>query len=165
MAVFQDADGKLRTLIDGGIPSHFVGFPIVVVQLLNRVWFCDSMEPTRLLCPWDFQAKILDWAALSLCRVLPPQGPDLLPALASLLSESQGRPLRCQVESWPLSRQAMEGLTATQIRSLRESQNQGSISPSVEPVVLCAFQLSGLILLFLSQQSHSKESASDFQCC
>ena len=37
MAVFQDADGKLTTLIDGGIPSHLAGFPIVVVQVLNRV--------------------------------------------------------------------------------------------------------------------------------
>ena len=28
---------------------------------------CDphGLQPSRLLCPWDFQAKILEWVAIS----------------------------------------------------------------------------------------------------
>ena len=31
---------------------------------------CDPMDykPTRLLCPWDFPARILEWVAISFSR-------------------------------------------------------------------------------------------------
>ena len=32
--------------------------------------FVTPMEPTRLLCPWNFQARILEWVAISYSKVL-----------------------------------------------------------------------------------------------
>ena len=32
------------------------------------------LQPARLLCPWDFQARILEWVAISSSRGFPTQG-------------------------------------------------------------------------------------------
>ena len=39
-------------------------------HMLNCVWLsCDSTDwPSRLLCPWDFPARILEWVAISFSR-------------------------------------------------------------------------------------------------
>ena len=40
---------------------------ILVVQLLSHVWFFATpwMVNPRILCPWDSQARILEWIAVS----------------------------------------------------------------------------------------------------
>ena len=35
-------------------------------QSLSPAWiFCNQLQSSRLLCPWDFQARILEWVAIS----------------------------------------------------------------------------------------------------
>ena len=34
-----------------------------------------GLKPSRLLCPWDFQARVLEWVAIPFCRgIFPTQG-------------------------------------------------------------------------------------------
>ena len=44
---------------------------VVTVESLSRVWFfCYPVDcsPARLLCPWDFPGKILEWVAIFFSR-------------------------------------------------------------------------------------------------
>ena len=35
-------------------------------NMTEKTW--HALKPTRLLCPWDFPARILEWVAISLAR-------------------------------------------------------------------------------------------------
>jgi len=55
-----------------------------------------GLYPTRLLCPWISQARILEWVAISFSQDLPNPGiKPAFPALQadSLLSEPPGKPI------------------------------------------------------------------------
>ena len=54
-----------------------------------------ELEPARLLCPWDFPGKILEWVAISFSRDLPDPGTEPgSPALQvdALLSKPPEKP-------------------------------------------------------------------------
>ena len=52
-----------------------------------------GLQPTRLLCPWNFPVRILEWVAISFSKGLPDSGSPELQA-DSLLSEPPGKPTR-----------------------------------------------------------------------
>ena len=43
----------------------------LVVKLFRTLLQPHRLKPTRLLCPWDFQVRILEWVAISFSRDLP----------------------------------------------------------------------------------------------
>jgi len=34
-----------------------------------------GLQPTRLLCPWDFQARVLEWGAIAFSDAIPIKSP------------------------------------------------------------------------------------------
>ena len=41
---------------------------VYVLSRFSHVWLFATLWLTRLHCPWDFQARILEWVAISFCR-------------------------------------------------------------------------------------------------
>ena len=65
----------------------------------------DSLWPTRLLCPWNFQARVLEWVAISSCRVSsPPRDRIQSPAAPALVGGffTTGLPAQVNPHSHPL---------------------------------------------------------------
>ena len=58
------------------LTGKFILLPVCVQLLSHVLCFATTWtEPFRVLCPWDFQARIPEWVAISYSRgIFPTQG-------------------------------------------------------------------------------------------
>ena len=43
-------------------------YVLLLSQVSEVAQSCPTLKPARLLCPWDFQARVLEWVAISFSR-------------------------------------------------------------------------------------------------
>ena len=93
---------KMRDAGPTALATLSVHVSVRVQQVMSSSLRAHGLYPTSLLCPWDFPASILEWAAISSSRgIIPTQGSNL--GLLRLLSwqvdsppsEPPGKPPEC----------------------------------------------------------------------
>ena len=97
----------------------------IVVKLLNHVRFlqCHGLQPTRLLCPWDFPGKNTGVDSISYYREYSP--PRIEPALEGrfFTTESPGKPHWGHIQTLKLSYPSVPCLKTSTDRTWNNSHN------------------------------------------